>query len=349
MSTGRSLADLTTFGVGGPARHFIEANNQEELLDAVRAVDDSGEPLFVLSGGSNVLVGDAGFNGTVVRVAGEQVTASRAGDGAVLVEVSAGTPLDALVARSVAQGWAGLEALSGVPGLVGAAPVQNVGAYGAQIGDSLLDVRVWDRREHRVSMLSSADCGFGYRDSVLKRSRQADQATGRYVVLAVRLRLTVSMLSAPVAYADLADRLGVANGQRAPLQDVRAAVLEVRRSKGTVFDPADPDSRSAGSFFTNPFVDASAAARLPDEAPRHRQPDGTIKTSAAWLIQRAGFPKGFGEGPAQLSSKNTLVLTNRGGATAADIVALAKTIQAGVQRVFGVWLEPEPVLIGVKL
>ncbi|MCL2491127.1 MAG: UDP-N-acetylmuramate dehydrogenase [Propionibacteriaceae bacterium] len=334
------MAQFTTFGVGGPAGALVEVATAEELIDAVCEADASRQPLFVLSGGSNVLIGDAGFDGTVVRITG-----GTAGPGWVW----AGVGLDDLVAWSIDQGLAGLEALSGIPGLTGAAPVQNVGAYGAEIAQVVQAVRVWDRHERKQITLSPPECGFAYRDSVFKQSRRAGEATGRYVVLSVLFDLPASPLSAPIAYAELAKDLGVELGARVPVRDVRDAVLGLRRRKGMVVDPSDPDTRSAGSFFTNPLLDESAAAGLPPDAPRFPQPDGRTKTSAAWLIEHAGFGKGYGDGAARLSSKHVLALTNRGGATAADIVALARTIRSGVQAKFAVTLEPEPVLVGVEL
>ena len=333
------MADFTTFGVGGPAGTLVEVSTADELIDAVRSADASHQPLFVLSGGSNVLIGDGGFPGTVVRIAGGTV-----GTGWVW----AGARLDDLVTWSIDQGLAGLEALSGIPGLVGAAPVQNVGAYGAEIAQVVQAVRVWDRHENKQITLSAPECGFAYRDSVFKRSRRPGEATGRYVVLSVLFELPESSLSAPIAYGELAKALDVELGARVPLGDVRDAVLGLRRSKGMVIDPADPDTHSAGSFFTNPIMDEATASGLPSDAPRFPQPDGRVKTSAAWLIDRAGFGKGYGHGPARLSSKHVLALTNQGGAMAADIVALARDVQAGVQAMFGVALDPEPVLIGVE-
>ena len=346
------LAGLTTFGVGGPAARLLVATTEDELTAAVRGADEQREPLFVLSGGSNVLISDDGFDGRVVRVATRGVSGHTTSDDAapsVIWDVAAGEPLDGIVEASVGEGLSGLEALSGIPGLAGAAPVQNVGAYGAEIATSVDSVRVWDRLTGETRVMTSAECGFGYRDSVFKRSRESGQATGRYVVLGLSMRLVRDRLSAPVAYAELARTLGVAIGRRVPLADVRQAVLELRRGKGMVIDPADPDTRSAGSFFTNPILDAARAAALPPDAPRFPQPDGAIKSSAAWLIEHAGFPKGFGSGPARLSSKHALALTNQGGAAAADIVALAREIRAGVESRFGVTLQPEPVLVGVEL
>ena len=333
------IAGFTTFGVGGAASAFVEASGVDELIDAVRAADADGQPVFVLSGGSNVLVGDAGFDGTVVRVVGGE-----AGPGWVW----AGVALDDLAVWSVEQGLAGLEALSGIPGLVGAAPIQNVGAYGAEIAQVVQAVRVWDRLVNEQITLSAPECGFAYRDSMFKQSRRAGDATGRYVVLEVLFDLLKSDVSAPIAYAELAAALGVPLGAKAPLQGVRDAVLALRRSKGMVFDPADPDTHGAGSFFTNPILRPDDAQRLPLSAPRYPQPDGRVKTSAAWLIEHAGFAKGYGDGPARLSSKHVLALTNQGGATANDVLNLAHQIQDVVFGRFGVVLTPEPTLVGVE-
>jgi len=343
------LAAHTTFGVGGPAGRFVEAVTETELIQAVQAADADGAPLFVLSGGSNVLVSDDGFPGVVIHVATRGVTGMRTDDGAVIWDVAAGETMDAIVDGAIGDGLSGLEALSGIPGLVGAAPVQNIGAYGAEISSVVTSVRVWDRLAGEQRVIDAADCGFGYRDSVFKQSRHTGQATGRYVVLGVLLRLVTDGLSAPIAYAELAKTLGVELGRRVPGRDVRQAVLELRRGKGMVFDPADPDTHGAGSFFTNPVLSASEADGLPTDAPRYPQDDGRVKTSAAWLIEHAGFPKGFGAGPARLSSKHVLACTNQGGAKASDVIALARQVRDGVRSKFGVTLEPEPVLVGVEL
>ena len=343
-----ALAARTTFGIGGSAAHFVEAASSADLVGAVRSADSRGEPVFVLSGGSNVLIGDALFPGTVIHVAnlGRRQEASA---GSITLTVSAGETMDQIVALAIDQKWAGLEALSGIPGLVGAAPVQNIGAYGSEIGPLVHSLTVWDRHLNQTRTLSGPACCFSYRDSVMKQSREPGQATGRYVVLEVRLRLTPSAMSGPIAYTELARTLDVPLGGRVPLADVRAAVLQLRRSKGMIVDATDKDSCSAGSFFTNPVLSPEVAAGLPPEAPRYAQPDGSVKTSAAWLIDHAGFPKGFGTGPAKLSTKHTLAITNRGGATAEDVVALARQIRAGVNAKFGITLEPEPVLVGVTL
>jgi len=340
------LAGHTTFGIGGPASQFVDAHSIAELVDAIRGADADGEPLFVLSGGSNVLVADDGFAGTVVHVANRGIQL-HIEDESVLMLVSAGEPMDALVATSVEHGWSGLESLSGIPGLVGAAPVQNIGAYGSEIASVVVSVGVWDRTEKRTRILSAADCRFGYRDSVIKSSRAPGQATGRYVVLEVLFQLLPTALSAPIAYAELAGTLGAPMGAQVPIGDVRAAVLDLRRAKGMVFDKADPDTHGAGSFFTNPVLTSDDAVRLPAEAPRYQQPDGRVKTSAAWLIDHAGYKKGFGDARARVSAKHTLALTNQGGASATEVIALARTIRAGVEAKYGIILQPEPVLVGL--
>lgn len=344
-----SLAQHTTFHVGGPAKHLVSATSDDEIVAAVQAADDAGEPLLVLSGGSNMLVADSGFDGTVVQIASRGVTAEVSGCAGAVVRVKAGEVWDDLVAACVERDWAGLEALSGVPGLVGATPVQNVGAYGQEVSQTLSRVRTWDRQTRGFKTFTWADCQFGYRNSVFKRSA-AGAVTGRYVILEVTFQLRNASLSEPIAYQQLADTLGVKTGARVPAAQVRDAVLELRRSKGMVVDADDRDTWSAGSFFTNPILEAQQAQGLPESAPRFPQPDGRVKTSAAWLIDHAGFAKGFpGSGRARLSSKHVLALTNHDGASAADLVGLARTVREGVQRVFGIELIPEPVMVGVSI
>jgi UDP-N-acetylmuramate dehydrogenase len=338
------LRDHTTLRLGGPAKEWVRATTEADLIDAVRRCDEAGEPVLVLAGGSNVVVADEGFDGTVVEVATTGVLADHDGDdatcGGVVVTVAAGEPWDAVVARAVDSRWVGVEALSGIPGSVGATPIQNVGAYGQEVSQTLASVRVWDRRLKGVRTFAAADCGFGYRTSRFK----ADP--GRHVVLETTYQFRQGELGAPVAYAELARTLGVEPGTRAPMADVRSAVHELRRGKGMVLDPDDHDTWSAGSFFTNPVL---AGDQVPDGAPAWPQPDGLVKTSAAWLIEHAGYAKGYGEGPARLSSKHTLALTNRGDATTDDLLALARELRDGVQRRFGVTLVNEPVLVGCEL
>jgi UDP-N-acetylmuramate dehydrogenase len=323
------LAPLTTLRLGGPAGRLIEAHSEDELVQAVRAGAD-----LVLAGGSNVVIADEGVPGTVVLVRTRGVTQH---DG--LTIVAAGEPWDELVARTVAAGLQGFECLSGIPGSTGATPIQNVGAYGQDVSESVAWVRVYDRESDDVRTLPAAACGFDYRTSVLKTHRD------RWTVLAVAFRLTESAVSGPLRYAELARTLGVPVGGTAPLDEVRAAVLGLRRGKGMVIDPADPDSVSAGSFFTNPILTHEAWAKLPD-APAFPEPDGRIKTSAAWLIEQAGFRRGYGNGRIGISAKHTLALVNRGDGTAAELVALAREIADGVQARFGVALTPEPVFVG---
>ena len=296
-----------------------------------------------MAGGSNLLVADAGVETTavVVRTRGVAVEADTCG-GAWLT-VAAGEPWDDLVARAVTEGWSGIEALSGIPGSVGATPIQNVGAYGQEVADVVARVRTWDRVERTQRTFMAADCGFGYRTSRFKRE------PGRYARPRGQFQLLLADTGQPVRYAELARTLGVELGARVPSTAVREAVLELRRGKGMVLDAADHDTWSAGSFFTNPILDAEAAEHLPGSAPRWDAADGRVKTSAAWLIEHAGFARGYGAGAARLSSKHTLALTNRGGASAADLVALAREIRDGVRAATGVTLDPEPVLVGCSL
>ncbi len=338
------LADVTTLRLGGPARDVVEVTTEAELVDAVRTADAAATPLLLVAGGSNLVVDDAGFDGTVVlvRTRGVQVEADACSGAQVVVQ--AGEPWDDLVALAVESGWVGMEALSGIPGSTGATPVQNVGAYGQEVAQTIAWVRVYDRTQQKVRTIFAVDCGFGYRHSRFKAE------PGRYVVLAVAFQLRLGDLSAPIAYAELATRLGVDVGDRAPLADVRRTVLALRGSKGMVLDADDPDTWSAGSFFTNPVLDP---ADVPEGAPAWPQPDGTVKTSAAWLIEHAGLPKGWGAevtgGRATLSTKHTLALTNRGDATTADLLGLARAVQERVDQRFGVRLVNEPVLVGCAL
>lgn len=341
------LADHTTLRVGGAASRVVRATTTDELVGTVAKADAAGEPVLIVGGGSNLLVGDDGFDGVVVLVATRDLVADVSSCAGAMLTAAAGEPWDTVVAHSVASGWVGLEALSGIPGLTGSTPIQNVGAYGADVSQTIASVRTWDRHERAFRTFASADCGFGYRSSRFKA------APGRYVVVSVTFQLQLGDLSAPVRYADLAAELGVGLGERVDTTRLREAVLAVRRRKGMVLDPADHDTWSAGSFFTNPVLAPAAAAALPEGAPRHPQPDGTVKSSAAWLIEHAGFGRGFalGDGPprASLSTRHTLALTNRGGATAADLVHLARAVRDGVERAYGVTLVPEPVLVGCDI
>ncbi len=344
------LSELTTLRLGGPARRIAEARTQEELVEAVQRADAVAEPLLVLAGGSNVVIADDGFPGTVVRV----LTTGIEEVGDATLKVQAGEPWDAFVERAVNAGLAGVECLSGIPGSVGATPIQNVGAYGQEVSDTITGVRVYDRHAQRVEELGPEECGFSYRSSVFKRE------PGHWVVLEVTYALDRQPHSRPIRYAELARALNVEIGASAPLVEVREAVLRLRRRKGMVVDPGDPDSVSAGSFFTNPILETADFERLDARVkerlgadvspPRFPEADGRVKTSAAWLVERAGYTRGYGSpGPVALSSKHTLALTNRGGATTAQLLALAREIADGVEREFGVELVPEPVFVGLTI
>jgi len=337
------LADLTTLRLGGPARELVHATTERELLDAVGAADSAGTPVLLVAGGSNLVVADEGFDGTVVHVETRGVTVAQDTCGGATVTVAAGESWDGLVARAVDEGWLGIEALSGIPGSVGATPIQNVGAYGQEVSETIASVRCWDRVLRGQRTFFAADCRFGYRTSRFK------QDPARHIVLDVTFQFRLGDQGAPVQYAELARRLGVDLGERAPAADVRSAVLALRAGKGMVLDADDHDTWSAGSFFTNPMLDRATADALPADAPRWDQPDGTVKTSAAWLIEHAGFGKGYGNGRVALSGKHTLALTNRGGATTADLLALAGEVQTGVFEAYGVRLVNEPVLVGCAL
>lgn len=345
-SAGVLLSDHTTLRLGGPADRLLLARTGEELVEAVREADAAGTPVLVVGGGSNLVVSDEGFRGLVVKVVGGGARSEGDACGGDWVTVAAGEPWDAFVAGCVEAGQVGVEALSGIPGTVGATPIQNVGAYGQEVSQTIAQVRTWDRVERAYRTFANADCGFGYRTSRFKQERY-DAFGGRYLVLDVTFQLKTGTLSAPIGYAELARTLGVEVGERAPLAQVREAVLHLRGGKGMVLDADDRDTWSAGSFFTNPVVDA---ARVPAGAPAYPQPDGTVKTSAAWLIEHAGFGKGHpGNGRATLSTKHTLALTNRGGATTAELLALAREIRDGVEKEFGIRLVNEPLLVGVEL
>ncbi|MDR7255613.1 UDP-N-acetylmuramate dehydrogenase [Nocardioides sp. BE266] len=346
------LSSHTSLRLGGPAQRWVRATTEDELVAAVGEADRAGEPVLVLGGGSNLVVADEGFAGTVVEVATRGVVADVDDSGdpscsGATVTIAAGEAWDDVVAEAVDRGWIGVEALSGIPGSVGATPIQNVGAYGQDVSQTIARVRVWDRVLHGVRTFAAADCQFGYRTSRFK----ADPT--RHVVLDVTFQLRQGVLGAPIAYAELARTLGVAEGGRAPLAEVREAVLGLRRGKGMVLDDDDHDTWSAGSFFTNPLLTPEQAAALPDDAPRWEQPDGTLKSSAAWLIDHAGFGKGYTSAVAgervSLSTKHTLALTNRGGATTDELLTLAREVRDGVEAAYGVRLVNEPVTVGCTL
>ena len=355
------LSELTTMRVGGPARELVTATTRDEIVAAARRVWSAGDEWLVLGGGSNVVVSDEGFDGTVIHVASRGI--DRATDGVPRLLVQAGEPWDAVVHYAVEHGLAGIEALSGIPGSAGAAPMQNIGAYGQEVGDALVTIEFLDYLTGEIEHVPAAELDLGYRTSALKRGRQG-------IVLAIELELTPAT-EGTVGYEQLAAALGVAVGARAPLADIRARVLELRASKGMVLDPDDPDSVSCGSFFTNPIVPENFARRLPTDAPRWPvEPEpapvavplgaepvaptpesGLVKLSAAWLIEQADISRGFRlpGSHAAISGKHTLAITNRGDATADEIAQLARYIRTRVAAQFGVDLQPEPVAIGVEL
>ncbi len=351
---GTPLAGCTTLRLGGPATHLVVADTAKHLVDAVREADAAGTPLLVLGGGSNLVIADEGFDGTAVRIATRGYHMDKLGDGLMQLTVEAGEDWDAVVAETVRQGLGGLECLSGIPGLVGATPVQNVGAYGVEISEMLTSVDLLDRASGQVRIVPAADLGLTYRNSILKHNDDA-------IVLRARFTLQEDGLSAPIRYTELARTLGVEPGERVEPERARQVVLELRRAKGMVLDADDHDTWSAGSFFTNPIVQAgelpAVLARITAKVgsdqriPQFPAGGGATKLSAAWLIEHAGFRRGH-PGPGgrvALSAKHTLALTNRGAASTADLLALAREVREGVRAVFGVSLHPEPVLVNCSL
>lgn len=336
------LAPHCTLGVGGPARFLVEAHDEATVIEAMTWAARRGVAVRILGGGSNLVVADAGVDALVVKMAQRGISVREVG-GTVEVTAAAGEPWDALVALAVERGWAGIECLSGIPGLVGATPIQNVGAYGQEVSDTVSAVRALDRRSGEVIALGPEQCGFAYRDSAFK-----SRAAGRHVVLAVTYRLTPG--GAPtVRYTDVERHLAAARAAAPSLADVRAAVLAIRRSKSMVIDPGDPNRRSCGSFFVNPVVSVEEIAKIQESVddpamPRWEQPDGRFKLSAAWLIERAGFRCGQGDGPVGLSTRHALAIVAHEGARARDVLAFARRLQAAVEERFGVRLTPEPVV-----
>jgi UDP-N-acetylmuramate dehydrogenase len=333
------LAPLTTLGIGGPAARFVRVTTLAELREVL-----ADEPrVLVLGGGSNLVIGDGGWDGLVVQIGLPGVDIERHDDHAI-VTAAGGVVWDDFVAQMVEAELAGVECLSGIPGLVGATPMQNVGAYGQEVANTLVRVRALDRTTGALVDFEPARCGFAYRTSMFKGS-------DRWIIVEVAFRLARTNLSTPLSYPELTRALGIGDRDRAPLADVRRRVIELRRGKGMVVDEGDPESRSAGSFFTNPIVDADAfaafAARLPAGVtpPTWPAAHGMTKLSAAWLIERAGFTKGYTVGRVGVSKKHALALVNRGGATARELLALAQEIQAGVRERLGIELVPEPVIV----
>jgi UDP-N-acetylmuramate dehydrogenase len=335
------LAAYTTLRLGGPAGTLTVVSESDEAVATVRKAAAEGRPVLVLAGGSNVVIGDDGFPGTVLLL---RTTGIRAVEEQqdVVVRVAAGESWDDFVSYAVTNGYSGVECLSGIPGSAGATPIQNVGAYGQEVAHTIAAVHAYDREHDSVRVMSPSECEFAYRKSIFKHS-------DRFVVLEVDFRLALSGESAPIRYAELARALGVQVGDRVPLAQAREAVLKLRAGKGMVLDPDDRDTWSVGSFFTNPVVPAETWAALGLEAPHWPGDDGTVKIPAAWLIEHAGFPKGFAGNGVAISGKHTLALTNRGAGTTKDLLDLARTIRDGVRDRFGIELHPEPVLINCAI
>ena len=335
------LRDYTSLRVGGPAKNFVEVGTELEIIAAIEAAGDS--PILIIGGGTNILVSDNGFEGTVIRIASRSMQSEVDACSGATLTIGAGENWDDFVALTIERGFAGLETLSGIPGTIGAAPIQNIGAYGHEVSEFITRVRTYDRQAKAVKTFTNSECDFSYRNSHFKSH------PGRYVILDVQFNLRTGELTTAITYAELAKKLGVEVGEKAPVATTRAAVLELRAAKGMLLNPSDRDSWSAGSFFTNPIVSKEVAAKLPEGAPQWPTPDGNIKTSAAWLIEHSGVHKGDSYGGARVSTKHVLALTNAGNATATDIAELAKSAQKSVFEKFGITLEAEVNLIGITL
>jgi len=337
-----ALAAYTTLRLGGPPGTLTVATETDQAVATVRDAAASGRPLLVVAGGSNLVIGDAGFPGEVLLLRTRGIRAVAAGPESVVLRVAAGEPWDDFVEHAVTNGWSGVECLSGIPGSAGATPIQNVGAYGQEVAHTIVAVHAYDRESDTIRAMSPGECGFAYRSSVFKHN-------DRYLVLEVDFRLAVSPGSAPIRYAELARNLGAAIGDRVPLRQARDTVRKLREQKGMVLDPDDRDTWSVGSFFTNPVVSAAFWAELALDAPHWPGDDGTVKIPAAWLIEHAGFGKGFPGVGVSISTKHTLALTNRGDGSTAALLDLARLIRDGVRARFGIELHPEPVLVNCAL
>jgi len=337
------LSQYTSLRVGGPARQIVNASNETEIIEALKVADAAGLPVLILGSGTNVLVGDQGFDGVVIHISSSHVESEVDACSGATLSIGAGETWDEFVATTISRGFAGLETLSGIPGTVGAAPIQNIGAYGHEVSEFITRVRTYDRKQKAIRTFTNSECNFSYRNSIFKVERD------RYVVLEVSFQLRVGEMTTPIIYAELARALGVEVGGKAPVVQTRDAVLKLREGKGMLLNETDHDSWSAGSFFTNPILTAAQADELPIEAPRWIQEDGRVKTSAAWLMEHAGVHKGDAHLGARISSKHVLALTNAGNATAADIAALARDAQEKVLKKFGITLVPEVNLVGLTL
>lgn len=336
------LSSFTTLRVGGPARKIVHAHSEAELIEFVKAADSAKEPILILGGGSNLLISDAGFAGTVIRVESKGNALDYDACSGGMIEVSAGEDWDKFVEISIEKGFADLESLSGIPGTVGGAPIQNIGAYGHEVSETIARVKTYDRSKGEVKTFTNAECKFSYRNSIFK------EQPGKYVILTVTFQLRKGAQSLPIAYAELAKQLSVNIGDQVEVTKVRQAVLKLRASKGMLIN-FENEINSAGSFFVNPILSKSAADKLPAEAPRWPQNDGKVKTSAAWLMEHSGVVKGEKLAGAQISNKHVLALTNSGDATAEDIIELARRARKKVYEKFGIKLEAEVQLVGVNL
>ena len=336
-----TLDKYTSLRVGGPAKSIVNVSTEAEIIAAIEAAGDS--PVLVIGGGSNVLISDNGFEGTVIHIANNQAESEVDACSGATLTIGAGEDWDQFVATTISRGFAGLETLSGIPGTVGAAPIQNIGAYGHEVSEFITRVRTYDRQVKAIKTFTNAECEFEYRNSHFKKH------PGRYIVLSVQFQIRTGEISTPITYAELAKKLGIEVGEKAPVVDTRKAVMELRAAKGMLLNPNDKDSWSAGSFFTNPIVSTEIASALPEGAPKWPTSDGRVKTSAAWLIEHSGIDKGQSHGGAAVSTKHVLALTNTGNATAEEIAQLAREVRASVQAKFGITLEPEVNLVGITL
>jgi UDP-N-acetylmuramate dehydrogenase len=335
------LRDYTSLRVGGPAKNFVEVGTESEIIAAIEAAGDY--PILIIGGGTNILVADTGFEGTVIRITSHSMQSEIDACSGATLTIGAGENWDEFVATTLERGFAGLETLSGIPGTVGAAPIQNIGAYGHEVSEFITRVRTYDRQEKAVKTFTNSECEFSYRNSHFKAH------PGRYVVLDVQFNLRQGEMTTAITYAELAKKLGIEVGEKAPISATRTAVLELRAAKGMLLNPSDKDSWSAGSFFTNPIITQEVANLLPEGAPKWPTADGRVKTSAAWLIENSGVHKGDSHGGARVSTKHVLALTNAGNATATDIAELAKSAQKSVYEKFGITLEAEVNLVGITL
>lgn len=335
------LHDYTSLHVGGPAKNFVEVSTEPEIIAAIEAAGDS--PVLIIGGGSNVLIADSGFAGTVIHIANTNCESEVDACSGATLTIGAGENWDVFVATTISRGFAGLETLSGIPGTVGAAPIQNIGAYGHEVSEFITRVRTYDRQAKAIKTFTNSECEFEYRNSIFKRT------PGRYIVLSVQFQLRQGEISSPITYVELANKLSIALGEKASVVETRSAVMALRGAKGMLLNPDDKDSWSAGSFFTNPIVSADVAAKLPEGAPKWPTPDGRIKTSAAWLIEHSGIDKGHAHGGARISTKHVLALTNSGSATAEELIELAREVRSSVYEKYGITLEPEVNLVGISL